>query len=180
MAKTKPVRVRGLVPRIDRADVDPTSTEAVLNVLRLADVMLQALARIVRPVGLTPTGVDVLRVLATAEGPMTPVSIAARLFVTTGTMSTVLDTLERRGFVERSRHPVDRRKVLVHLHPEVKPLVFEILDRYHRLQRDLLAGLSAAERETLDELLIRVLTAADDVIASPAHRPLPAPPDGQT
>ena len=59
----------------------------MLNVLRLADVILQALARIVRPVGLTPTGVDVLRVLATAEGPMTPVSIAARLFVTTGTMS---------------------------------------------------------------------------------------------
>ena len=51
---------------------------------------------------------------------MTPVSIAARLFVTTGTMSTVLDTLERRGFVERSRHPDDRRKVLVHLHPEVQ------------------------------------------------------------
>ena len=54
VAKTKPVRVRGVVPRMDRADVDPVDVEAVLNLFRLADVMLQALARIVRPVGSDP------------------------------------------------------------------------------------------------------------------------------
>ena len=164
---------------MDRADVDPVATEAVLNLLRLSEVILQALARIVRPTGLSPTGVDVLRVLATAEDPMTPAAIARRLFVTTGTMTKVLDTLERNGFVTRSRHPGDRRKLLVHVDPEIRPLVFEILDRYHRLHRDLFATLSAPERQTLDELLIRVLTGAEAVTASPAHGPMPDRPDLQ-
>ncbi len=171
--------MHGVVPRIDRADVDPVATEAVLNLLRLSEVILQALARIVRPLGLTPTGVDVLRVLATAQEPMTPAAIARRLFVTTGTMTKVLDTLERNGFVARSRHPGDRRKLLVHLDPEIKPAVFEILDRFHWLHRDLFATLSAPERKTLDELLIRVLTGAEAVTASPAHGPMPARPDRQ-
>ena len=57
--------------------------------------------------------------------------------------------------------------------------MFEILDRFHWLHRDLFATLSAPERKTLDELLIRVLTGAEAVTASPAHGEMPARPDRQ-
>ncbi len=158
----------------DLKNADAGATSSVLSLLRLADLTMQAYDRMVRGVGLTPSGVDVLQILARARGPLTPAVIARRVFLTTGTMTSVLDTLERRGFVHRTRHPTDRRKVLVHLNPDAAPLVSEILDRYHHLERDMLAVLSERERMALSRSLNRLVAAANDVIGSPAHAPLPA------
>jgi DNA-binding MarR family transcriptional regulator len=44
----------------------------------------------------------------------TPRLLADRLGLTTGSVTTMLDRLERHGYVTRSPHPDDRRKVLVH------------------------------------------------------------------
>jgi DNA-binding MarR family transcriptional regulator len=162
---------------LTNAAVDATGT--VLSLLRLAHLTMQAYDRMVRGVGLTASGVDVLQILARAGAPLTPAVIARRVFLTTGTMTSVLDTLERRGFVHRTRHPTDRRKVLVHLDADAAPLISEILDRYHHLERDLLAVLSHQEHKAFNRSLNRLVSAADDVIGSPAHAPLAAGgPDG--
>ncbi|HUX13970.1 MAG TPA: MarR family transcriptional regulator [Spirochaetia bacterium] len=47
------------------------------------------------------------------EGPMAAGKIAARLALTTGAVTSVIDRLEKRGFVHRAQDPDDRRKVMV-------------------------------------------------------------------
>lgn len=54
--------------------------------------------------------------LAIVEGegaPLPPSVIGERMLMTSGTMTSLLDTLARRGLVRRAPHPDDRRMQLV-------------------------------------------------------------------
>jgi DNA-binding MarR family transcriptional regulator len=51
--------------------------------------------------------------LLEVHGPLTPGQLAALTGLRTGTVTGVLDRLERAGFVRRDRAPDDRRKVIV-------------------------------------------------------------------
>jgi DNA-binding MarR family transcriptional regulator len=47
------------------------------------------------------------------DGPMTAGELAARVQLTTGAITGVLDRLERGGFVRRAADPADRRRVVI-------------------------------------------------------------------
>jgi DNA-binding MarR family transcriptional regulator len=72
-----------------------------------------------------------------------------------------LDRLEQRGYVKRSRHPDDRRGVLVELTNDGLELVDAAVDAHRGLSRRLLAGLEGTEREELDALLKKLLQPLD-------------------
>lgn len=60
----------------------------------------------------------VTRVLAMADGPISPSEIASRTGVSDARVANALRTLEERGFVERRQAAGDRRRVEVILTPE--------------------------------------------------------------
>ena len=49
-----------------------------------------------------------------AEAPVKPSQIAAELSLTTGSVTTLLDRLEKANLAKRERDPVDRRGIIVH------------------------------------------------------------------
>src|SRR5215510_3529160 len=51
------------------------------------------------------------------EGPLAAGQLAKAVGLSTAAMTTVIDRLEARGFVSRTRDPRDRRRVLVELTP---------------------------------------------------------------
>ena len=61
--------------------------------------------------GLSVSAFQTLAILDGAGEPLPGHVIAERLLVTSASMTSLLDTLERRGHVERRPHPSDRRKV---------------------------------------------------------------------
>ncbi len=75
------------------------------------------------------------------HGPLTPGRLAELSGLTTGTVTGVLDRLERAGFVRRTRDGGDRRKVLVELREEV---VTERLAPHYRGQAERLDALLRA------------------------------------
>ncbi|RAJ46837.1 DNA-binding MarR family transcriptional regulator [Kitasatospora sp. SolWspMP-SS2h] len=103
-----------------------------------------------------------LRVLALAGGPLRMRDLAEYVGNAPRTTTTIVDSLERDGLVERVRHPSDRRAFLLTLTAEGV--------RRHReaeeLDRAALAAatgaLDAAEREQLRTLLGRIRTAVAD------------------
>jgi DNA-binding MarR family transcriptional regulator len=100
--------------------VDPTCTELVINVLTAAGLLQNRLEALLRPLDLTLASFNLLQIVAGDREPITPSEIAARarVPVTTATMTGLLDTCQRRGWITRTPHPDDRRRVLVHVTDE--------------------------------------------------------------
>jgi DNA-binding MarR family transcriptional regulator len=92
-------------------------TEITDQLLRfIAGVVLHS-NEVARRVGLGPSDAQFLGLLG-VEGPLTPGRLAELTGLTTGTVTGVLDRLERGGYVRRERDAADRRKVLVTPVPE--------------------------------------------------------------
>ena len=64
--------------------------------------------------GVSPAGLGVLRLLAARDG-LKSSEVATRGWWTPGTVTSVIDTLARDGYVERRRDPGDRRVVRLYL-----------------------------------------------------------------
>jgi DNA-binding MarR family transcriptional regulator len=71
-------------------------------------------------------------------------------------MTSLLDTLERRGLIRRVPHPTDRRKLLIDITDRARPVLDRLLPRVHGANRDVFAVLSDEECATLVGLLGRV------------------------
>lgn len=132
------------------------ATEAVINLLLAADRTLRAFDRLLRRFGLSEPATNVLAVLEGAGEPLEPRTIANRLLVTSGSMTSLLNTLERRGLVRRLPHPHDGRRALVQLTIEGADAINEILPHVHALEREVVADLSVAECQRLVEITGRI------------------------
>ena len=128
--------------------------------------------------GLTPRMWGAMNVLD-HEGAVTQQQLGRAIGMDPSSMVSTIDELEARGWVERRRHPTDRRAHALHITDAGR----ETLARGRRLARgaqdELLAPLDEAERAQLHELLLRLALAAGAVEpAAPAApvRSRPSPP----
>lgn len=138
------------------------------NQERTADALLAEFERRRRVIAdLSASAFQALTVLDGADEPLASHVVAERLLVSSASMTSLLDTLERRGLVERRPHPSDRRRVLIHLTDEARAIVDQMLPAVHGTSRDALAPLSEDERQQL----ITLLTTMRACLADLADRP---------
>jgi DNA-binding MarR family transcriptional regulator len=121
--------------------------------------------------GLSATARMALAVIEGAHEPLEPSVIAERLIITSGSMTSMLDTLERRGLVRRMPHPADRRKLLVDVTDGARAILDELLPSLHDRERRLMeAALTKDERRRLLEILAKVQSAAGEIADEPPDR----------
>ena len=111
-------------------DANPVATEAVMNTIRTADLLFDRIGRLLRPLGVSSAGGLVLGLLRD-RGPMTPSELGDGLIVTRATVTGLLDSLERRGYVRRVPHATDRRSLVVELTPEGTATLQEVRTIIH-------------------------------------------------
>ena len=85
-------------------------------------------------------------------GPLTQGEIGAKVLKSGSNMTTVIDNLERDGFVRRERDAKDRRVIHVHLTDAGKGKVEVVLPGHIAALVEEFKVLSAKEQETLGEL----------------------------
>ncbi len=96
---------------------------------------------------------DVLAQLQAAGNALTMGEVSARLMVTTGNVTGLIDAMEQDGLVERRRNPADRRSTLIAA-TEAGRALFDRMAPTHREWIDsLTAGLTRGEMVLLFELL---------------------------
>src|SRR3954465_13114767 len=152
-------------------DLDPSAAEAFLHLLHTSDEVfafsdrslaghnishgrfgvLMLLWRSVQPRAAKLLGAD-----ECVPGPRTPAELADPAGVTRATMTGLIDTLERDGFVKREPDPDDRRMMSVRLTPEGERFLTNFLPGHFQAIASLMSPLTEAERKTLVQLLGKV------------------------
>lgn len=89
--------------------------------------------------------------------------LAREVGVTPGTLSGVVDTLERRKLVKRVPHPTDGRRVIIRPLAAGRRTAESVVVRFNEQEAFITKELDAAERDELARLLRRVLRTLDEV-----------------
>ena len=144
-----------------RQDMEPYEVTARLSriALHVARVQEESFGKY----GLNRGEVGVLAALRFA-GPKqqsSPTRLFKGLMLSSAGITSRVDRLEKRGYVKRSRHPDDRRGVLVELTESGRHVLEMAVGADSSRERELVSGLSAAERKSLAALLKKLLSSLE-------------------
>lgn len=93
----------------------------------------------------------------------TPSSVAKELMVTLGTVTTSLNNLERKGYIERTRSEVDRRVVHLNLTKNGR-LIYRLHRRFHkRMVERIIEGMDAEEMKVMGKGLTNLYHFLEDL-----------------
>ncbi len=135
---------------------DSLATECVINLVRAESLVIGVIRDVLRGYGLSPATFNVLMILDGAGGELCPHEIGDRLLVTRGTVTGLLDSLERQGHITRSVHPDDRRMFVVRMTKKGRKLLTDLLPEFFPVEAQMMSVLSPREKETLVRLLGKV------------------------
>jgi DNA-binding MarR family transcriptional regulator len=102
-------------------------------------------------------------------GGLTPGQLGVRLQLTSGAVTALVDRLERRGLVERTAHPTDRRSTLLRLTATTERFAAESYDEFMRDVTRAARRLSAEENEAARLFLEELAQIAVDHAARQAR-----------
>lgn len=124
-------------------------------VSKLGYSVSQALADGLRPLGIEPPHLGLLRILQSTAGESQR-AIGDSLDIAPNRMVTLVDQLEAIGALERRRHPSDRRAWTLMLTPDGSDLLAQAMTIAFAVEDQLCRNLDPAERKQLLELLGRL------------------------
>lgn len=174
MADVDPIRVPSGFER-EFPGASRSAAEVAANLVRTADALLAEFERRRRSIAdLSASAFQALAILEGADEPLAAHVIAERLLVSSASMTSLLDTLERRGLIERHDHPDDRRKVLIRLTDKARVIVDQMLPAVHLASTQAVAHVAEADREqliaTLTTIRVQLATLAIQPTATPKQR----------
>jgi MarR family 2-MHQ and catechol resistance regulon transcriptional repressor len=147
-----------ILARVAGLPVDFGAMAVGANLWRAAQAVRGELERtVLRPEGLSFTGFSLLFNLW-VWGPVQTRALAASMGCSRATVSSVSDTLERRGLIERGGDEHDGRLVQLELTPAGLELIEEVFPRFNAGESALVGGLDEEERQTLAGLLRKLVT----------------------
>ena len=128
--------------------------EAMLNLVRTASLVTDALELLLKPYGISPAQYNVLRILrgAAPEG-LGRNEIRGRLVARMPDVTRLLDRMVRTGLVRRERDAADRRCVPTYLTERGRALLDRLDDPIAESHRRQFGPLTADQIRTLTELL---------------------------
>jgi MarR family 2-MHQ and catechol resistance regulon transcriptional repressor len=145
--------------------VDDPRTVAVLRayvkLMRASKAVLARVEKRLDAEGLTATQIGVLEAIL-HKGKLTQRELGRKVLTSAGNMTDVIDKLEARGLVARSRVQADRRSVRVELTEAGKALIEGLFPAHAGDIAGAMAGVDDAELATLERLLRKLGHAAGE------------------
>lgn len=168
-------------------ELDPSAAEAFLHLLHTGDEVFGVSDRNLAGHNISHGRFGVLMLLWRSvqprapklleadecpAGPRTPAELADAAGVTRATMTGLIDTLERDGYVKREPDPNDRRMMSVLLTPRGEKFLMEFLPGHFKAIATIMSPLSEGERKTFVKLLGKIQQQA--AALNPARAVAPA------
>ncbi len=143
-------------------DSSARATECAMNLVLTAGLIEKRIASLIAPLGLSPATGLVLSILADSQAPISPNHIADRLIISRASVTSLLDSLEKRGFVKRQPHLSDRRMLSVELTDSGRQVANRFRPLVHQNEKVWLSALDEQEQEQLIQMLHRLQTSLGD------------------
>ncbi len=141
------------------SDREKRALDAFTKLMRAASSVRARLEPRLRATGLTPPQFGILEALL-HRGPQNQRDLAAKLLVTKGNISVVVDNLERDGLVERGSDPADGRRAVVELTPAGRRRIEQVFPEVVTAIVEDFAALSPREQTALARLCRKLGLAA--------------------
>ncbi|MGF6924056.1 MarR family winged helix-turn-helix transcriptional regulator [Paraburkholderia sp. 40] len=139
------------------------------------NVLVERTDRAVKPLGLTAQQIGVILMLSSRRA-STPFELSRAMSYDSGSMTRLLDRLEKKGFVVRTRSSDDRRMVKLELTQQGHEAARQLPNLGATVLNDQLRGFTAEEHATLIHLLARFIANGPEGGADVGCGPAP-PPD---
>jgi DNA-binding MarR family transcriptional regulator len=126
---------------------------AFLDLVRTTDMLSRGAVEVFKTEDLSASQYNVLRILRGAPEGLPCGEIAGRLITRDPDVTRLLDRMEKRGLISRTRESRDRRLVLVRLTPKGLKLVDRLDEPVQKMHRKMLGHLEKGQLQALRELL---------------------------
>jgi DNA-binding MarR family transcriptional regulator len=147
-------------------DLNPSACEAFMHLMRASDEVWRVMNGHFSSHDITQGRFLVMMLLLEKKGtecprPTTPAALADLASVSRATITGLLDSLERDGFVRREPDPADRRQITVHLTAAGQRFMHGLLPKHFQLINGLMGNLNQSEQKTLVQLLHKIVERTD-------------------
>jgi len=139
-----------------KADEIRLDTSLGYYLSKARNVLVERTDRAVKPLGLTAQQIGVILMLA-AQRASTPFELSRVMSYDSGSMTRLLDRLEKKGFLVRTRSDADRRMVKLELTPQGQEAARQLPGIGATVLNEQLRGFSAADLATFIDLLGRFI-----------------------
>jgi DNA-binding MarR family transcriptional regulator len=126
---------------------------AFLDLLRTADMLSRGMVGVLKAEDLSTTQYNVLRILRGSPAGLPCGEIASRMITRDPDVTRLLDRMEKRGLISRTRETHDRRLVTARITPEGLELVDRMDEPVQEIHRKHLGHLRKDRLKALSELL---------------------------
>ena len=126
---------------------------AFLELVRTTDILSRRVSQTLKKEELSPPQYNVLRIVRGEPAGLSCGEIGSRLIALDPDITRLLDRLERRGLISRSRETRDRRTVVVRMTPDGLKLVGRLDGPVQAVHREQLGHLGEKRLKILSELL---------------------------
>ena len=120
------------------------------------NVLAERTDRAVEPLGLTSSQIGVILMLSCGRA-STPLELSRAMSYDSGSMTRMLDRLEKKGFIVRARSDTDRRMVELQLTQQGKDAATQLPGIGAAVLNEQLRGFSDTDLATLIDLLARFI-----------------------
>jgi DNA-binding MarR family transcriptional regulator len=144
---------KATLPEATRGSAACPEEMAFLDLLRTTDILSRRLIPVLKAADLSATQYNVLRILRGAPEGLACGEIAGRMITRDPDVTRLLDRLEKRGLISRSRETRDRRTVMTRITPAGLKLLSRLDGPVRAAHRRQLGHLGRNRLRALTELL---------------------------
>jgi len=138
-------------------DFEPAAAEVVFNILQTYNALFNRLAPKIQRFGLTLPGFNVLAILRSHSAKRCSLSrLSDLLLVSRANITGLIDSLARKGLVQRIDHEKDRRICLARITSQGEKLLETYCPVHYKETRLMFAALSDREKKTLSVILSKL------------------------
>jgi len=141
------------IPQSQKRRLGSREEAAFLELLRTCDLLTRGVAQLLKTEDLSTTQYNVLRILRGSPEGLPCGEIASRMITRDPDVTRLLDRMENRGLISRSRDNKDRRTVIAWITPEGLKLLTRLDEPIQEVHRKQLGHLGSHRLSALTELL---------------------------